>query len=107
MTPMQRLMQLPGQAANMVKTVQNHVQGTDEDKSPVLSPDNAQQNWYNAMHEPDELRQLRPVGGSGGGGGGFGGGFGGGSSGGDQETPAEDGGEGGLSGDINSTQPLR
>lgn len=99
---MQRLLQLPVNAVNIVKTVQSQVQG-QEDKSPVLTPDNGQQAWYSAL-QPDELRHLR----SGGtGGGGRGGGGGGGSSGsGDQEEQAslEEPGRGGGS---FQTQPLR
>ncbi|XP_027145481.1 AP-3 complex subunit beta-2 isoform X3 [Larimichthys crocea] len=100
MTTMQRLLQLPVNAVNMVKTVQSQVQGQEEDKSPVLTPDNAPQNWYSAL-QPDELRHLRS-GGTGGGGGGSGSGGG---SGGDQEErgPLEEGGGGGSF----QTQPLR
>ncbi|XP_058501356.1 AP-3 complex subunit beta-2 isoform X3 [Solea solea] len=96
MTTMQKLLQLPVNAVNIVKTVQSQVQGQEEDKSPVLTPDGGQQTWYNAL-QPDELRHLR----SGGSGGGFGGGGGGG--GGDQEERAvlEEGG-----GSFQS-QPLR
>ncbi|KAM4572233.1 AP-3 complex subunit beta-2 isoform 4-T4 [Odontesthes bonariensis] len=93
MTTMQKLLQqLPVNAVNIVKTVQSQVQGQEEDKSPVLTPDGAQQTWYNAL-QPDELRHLRS-GGTGGGGGGGGG---------DQEERAqlEEGG-GGF-----QTQPLR
>nr|XP_043891403.1 AP-3 complex subunit beta-2 isoform X5 [Solea senegalensis] len=82
MTTMQKLLQLPVNAVNIVKTVQSQVQGQEEDKSPVLTPDGGQQTWYNAL-QPDELRHLR----SGGSGGGFGGG-GGGGGGGDQEERA-------------------
>ncbi|XP_054882268.1 AP-3 complex subunit beta-2 isoform X3 [Poeciliopsis prolifica] len=94
MTTMQRLLQLPVNAVNIVKTVQSQVQGQEEDKSPVLSPDSGQQTWYSAL-QPDELRHLRS-GGTGGGGGGGGGG-------GDQEERGsqEDGG-----GSFQS-QPLR
>ncbi|XP_062318754.1 AP-3 complex subunit beta-2 isoform X4 [Osmerus eperlanus] len=93
MTTMQRLLQLPVNAVNMVKTVQSQVQGQEEAKSPVLTPDGIQQNWYNAL-QPDELRHLRS-----GGGGGRGGG--------DQEEQAhlEEGGGGG--GSSAQTQPLR
>ncbi|XP_016888736.1 AP-3 complex subunit beta-2 isoform X4 [Cynoglossus semilaevis] len=85
MTTMQKLLQLPVNAVNIVKTVQSQVQGQsqEEDKSPVLSPDGGQQTWYSAL-QPDELRHLRP-GGSGGGGGGGGGGS---SGGGDQDERA-------------------
>ncbi|XP_043981402.1 AP-3 complex subunit beta-2 isoform X2 [Gambusia affinis] len=93
MTTMQRLLQLPVNAVNIVKTVQSQVQGQEEDKSPVLSPDGGQQTWYSAL-QPDELRHLRS-GGTGGGGGG----------GGDQEERGsqEDGGGGGSF----QSQPLR
>ncbi|XP_068168886.1 AP-3 complex subunit beta-2 isoform X3 [Antennarius striatus] len=96
MTTMQKLLQLPVNAVNMVKTVQSQVQGQEEDKSPVLTPDGGQQTWYNAL-QPDELRHLRS-GGTGGGGGGGGGG--------DQEErgPLEEGGGGGG---VFQTQPLR
>ncbi|KAF7648999.1 hypothetical protein LDENG_00148740 [Lucifuga dentata] len=96
MTTMQRLLQLPVNAVNIVKTVQSQVQGHEEDKSPVLSPDSGHQAWYSAL-QPDELRHLRS-GGTGGGGGGGGGG--------DQEehAPLEDGGGGGA---ILQSQPLR
>ena len=94
---MQRLLQLPVNAVNMVKTVQSQVQGQEEAKSPVLTPDGIQQNWYNAL-QPDELRHLRSGGGGGRGGGGRGG---------DQEEPAhlEEGGGGG--GSSAQSQPLR
>lgn len=88
---MQKLLQLPVNAVNMVKTVQSQVQGQEEDKSPVLTPDSGQQAWYSAL-QPDELRHLRS-GGTGGGG--------------DQEerAPLEEGGGGGGGGF--QTQPLR
>lgn len=88
---MQKLLQLPVNAVNIVKTVQSQVQGQEEDKSPVLTPDSGQQAWYSAL-QPDELRHLRS-GGTGGGGG-------------DQEerAPQEEGGGGGGS---FQTQPLR
>lgn len=91
---MQKLLQLPVNAVNMVKTVQSQVQGQEEDKSPVLTPDSGQQAWYSAL-QPDELRHLRS-GGTGGGGGG------------DQEerAPLEEGGGGGGGGGF-QTQPLR
>ncbi|KAG9341171.1 hypothetical protein JZ751_019610, partial [Albula glossodonta] len=54
MTTMQRLLQLPVNAVNMVKTAQ----AQEEAKSPVLTPDGGQQTWYNALR-PDELRHLR------------------------------------------------
>lgn len=92
---MQKLLQLPVNAVNMVKTVQSQVQGQEEDKSPVLTPDSGQQAWYSAL-QPDELRHLRS-GGTGGGGGG------------DQEerAPLEEGGGGGGGGGGFQTQPLR
>lgn len=92
---MQKLLQLPVNAVNIVKTVQSQVQGQEEDKSPVLTPDGGQQAWYSAL-QPDELRHLRSGGSSGGGGGGGGGG-------GDKEekAPLEEGG-----GSLQS-QPLR
>ncbi|XP_047245052.1 AP-3 complex subunit beta-2 isoform X1 [Girardinichthys multiradiatus] len=95
MTTMQRLLQLPVNAVNIVKTVQSQVQGQEEDKSPVLSPDSGQQTWYSAL-QPDELRHLRS-GGTGGGGGGGGGG--------DQEERGSQE-EGGGGGSFQS-QPLR
>ncbi|XP_053740599.1 AP-3 complex subunit beta-2 isoform X3 [Synchiropus splendidus] len=58
MTAMQKLLQLPVNAVNIVKTVQIQVQGQEEAKSPVLSPDKSQQAWYSAL-QPDELRHLR------------------------------------------------
>lgn len=96
MTTMQKLLQLPVNAVNIVKTVQSQVQGQEEDKSPVLTPDSGQQAWYSAL-QPDELRHLRSGGAGGGGGGG---------SAGDQEerAPLEEGGGGGGS---FQTQPLR
>ncbi|KAL4622779.1 AP-3 complex subunit beta-2-like isoform X3 [Arapaima gigas] len=51
---MQRLLQLPASAVNMVKTAQ----GQEEAKSPVLTPDGSQATWYSAVR-PDELRHLR------------------------------------------------
>lgn len=100
MTPMQKLLQLPVNAVNMVKTVQSQVQGQgqEEDKSPVLTPDNGQQAWYSAL-QPDELRHLRS--GGGGGGGGAGGG-----SGADHEeqAPLEESSRGGGG---SQSQPLR
>ncbi|KAM3870437.1 AP-3 complex subunit beta-2 isoform 2-T2 [Diretmus argenteus] len=96
MTTMQKLLQqLPVNAVNMVKTVQSQVQGQEEDKSPVLTPDGVHQTWYNAVQD-DELRHLR----SGGTGGGRG----------DQEERApleEGGGTGGTGGTGGQTQPLR
>ncbi|XP_077425794.1 AP-3 complex subunit beta-2 isoform X4 [Vanacampus margaritifer] len=98
MTTMQKLLQLPVNAVNMVKTVQSQVQGHEEDKSPVLTPDGIQQTWYSALR-PDELRHLRS--GSSGGGG-----SGGGDGGRDQEerAPLEEGGGGNGS---SQSQPLR
>ncbi|XP_026058164.1 AP-3 complex subunit beta-2-like isoform X2 [Carassius auratus] len=66
MTTMQRLLQLPANAVNMVKSVQGGSQGQEEALSPVLTPDSGPQNWYNAV-QPEELRHLRS-GGTGGGG---------------------------------------
>ncbi|XP_056907598.1 AP-3 complex subunit beta-2 isoform X3 [Takifugu flavidus] len=94
MTPMQKLLQLPVNAVNMVKTVQSQVQGQEEDKSPVLTPDNGQQAWYSAL-QPDELRHLRS------------GGTGGGGTGGadpEEQAPLEESGRGGSS---SQSQPLR
>lgn len=99
MTTMQKLWQLPVNAVNMVKTVQSQVQGHNEDKSPVLSPDSGQHSWYSAL-QPDELRHLR----SGGTGGSSGGGGGGDS---EEKTALEEGGGGGGSGGSSQTQPLR
>lgn len=95
---MQKLLQLPVNAVNIVKTVQSQVQGQEDDKSPVLTPDSGQQAWYSAL-QPDELRHLRSAGTGGGNGGGGGGG-------GDPEerAPLEEGGGGG--GTL-QTQPLR
>ena len=91
---MQKLLQLPVNAVNMVKTVQNQVQGfQEEDKSPVLSPDGAHQAWYSAL-QPDELRHLRSGGSGGGGGGGHNS---------EERAPLEEGGGGGGG----QTQPLR
>lgn len=96
---MQKLLQqLPVNAVNIVKTVQSQVQGQEEVKSPVLTPDSGQHTWYNAL-QPDELRHLRSGGtGEGGGGGG-----------GDQEERGmlEEGGGGGGGGGSFQTQPLR
>lgn len=60
---MQKLLQLPVSAVNLVKTVQSQAQGQgpEEAKSPVLTPDSGQQTWYSAV-QPDELRHLRPGG---------------------------------------------
>lgn len=97
---MQKLLQLPVNAVNMVKTVQSQVQGQEEDKSPVLTPDNGQQAWYSAL-QPDELRHLRS-GGTGAGGGGGGGGTGGADH--EEQAPLEESGRGGGS---SQSQPLR
>uniref|UniRef100_A0A7N6ANT4 AP-3 complex subunit beta n=1 Tax=Anabas testudineus TaxID=64144 RepID=A0A7N6ANT4_ANATE len=82
---MQKLLQLPVNAVNIVKTVQSQVQGQEEVKSPVLTPDSGQHAWYSAL-QPDELRHLRS---------------------GDQEErgPLEEGGGGGGGGFP--SQPLR
>lgn len=69
MTPMQKLLQLPANAVNIVKTVQGVAQGQEEARSPVLTPDGGLQNWYNAV-QPEELRHLRTSSTAGGGGGG-------------------------------------
>ncbi|XP_053497338.1 AP-3 complex subunit beta-2 isoform X3 [Ictalurus furcatus] len=94
MTPMQKLLQLPANAVNMVKTVQGVAHGQEEARSPVLTPDGGLQNWYNAV-QPEELRHLRISSTTGGGGGGGGG----------------DAGEGGGTQDEGlpsaQTQPLR
>uniref|UniRef100_A0A671KDS5 AP-3 complex subunit beta n=1 Tax=Sinocyclocheilus anshuiensis TaxID=1608454 RepID=A0A671KDS5_9TELE len=63
---MQKLLQLPVNAVNIVKSVQGVVQGQEEALSPVLTPDSGPQNWYSAV-QPEELRHLRS-GGTGGGG---------------------------------------
>uniref|UniRef100_A0A8C1IXK6 AP-3 complex subunit beta n=1 Tax=Cyprinus carpio TaxID=7962 RepID=A0A8C1IXK6_CYPCA len=68
---MQKLLQLPVNAVNIVKGVQGVTQGQEEALSPVLTPDSGPQNWYSAV-QPEELRHLRS-GGTGGGGGGGGG----------------------------------
>lgn len=94
MTTMQKLLQLPVNAVNIVKTVQSQVQGQEEDKSPVLTPDSGQHSWYSAL-QPDELRHLRS--------GGSGGGGGGGSGDHEERAPQEEGGGGGSF----QTQPLR
>ncbi|XP_051917424.1 AP-3 complex subunit beta-2 isoform X3 [Hippocampus zosterae] len=101
MTAMQKLLQLPISAVNMVKTVQSQVQGHEEDKSPVLTPDGGQQTWYSAPR-PDELRHLRSGSSSGGGGGGGGGGDGGRDQ--EERAPPEEGGGGNGS---SQSQPLR
>ncbi|CDQ58495.1 unnamed protein product [Oncorhynchus mykiss] len=87
MTPMQKLLQLPVNAMNMVKTAQDQMGQQDEAKSPVMTPDGGNHNWYNG--EPNDPRHIR---------------FG--SGGGDQEERAhlEEGG-GSLSSLV--TQPLR
>ncbi|XP_050955564.1 AP-3 complex subunit beta-2 isoform X1 [Labeo rohita] len=71
MTTMQKLLQLPVNAVNIVKSVQGVAQGQEEALSPVLTPDSGPQNWYSAV-QPEELRHLRS-GGTGGGGGSGGG----------------------------------
>ncbi|XP_026775092.3 AP-3 complex subunit beta-2 isoform X5 [Pangasianodon hypophthalmus] len=71
MTPMQKLLQLPANAVNIVKTVQGVAQGQEEARSPVLTPDGGLQNWYSAV-QPEELRHLRTSSTTGGGGGGGG-----------------------------------
>uniref|UniRef100_A0A9J8D212 AP-3 complex subunit beta n=1 Tax=Cyprinus carpio carpio TaxID=630221 RepID=A0A9J8D212_CYPCA len=63
---MQKLLQLPVNAVNIVKGVQGVTQGQEEALSPVLTPDSGPQNWYSAV-QPEELRHLRS-GGTGGGG---------------------------------------
>ncbi|KAL0155281.1 hypothetical protein M9458_049544, partial [Cirrhinus mrigala] len=68
---MQKLLQLPVNAVNIVKSVQGVAQGQEEALSPVLTPDSGPQNWYSAV-QPEELRHLRS-GGTGGGGGSGGG----------------------------------
>ncbi|XP_060770381.1 AP-3 complex subunit beta-2 isoform X3 [Neoarius graeffei] len=68
MTPMQKLLQLPANAVNIVKTVQGVAQGQEEARSPVLTPDGGLQNWYSAV-QPEELRHLRTSSTAGGGGG--------------------------------------
>ncbi|XP_067236230.1 AP-3 complex subunit beta-2 isoform X3 [Chanodichthys erythropterus] len=65
MTTMQKLLQLPVNAVNMVKSVQGGGQGEEEALSPVLTPDSGPQNWYSAV-QPEELRHLKS-GGTGGG----------------------------------------
>ncbi|XP_057185166.1 AP-3 complex subunit beta-2 isoform X2 [Triplophysa rosa] len=90
MTTMQRLLQLPVNAVNIVKSVQGAAQGQEEVLSPVLTPDSGPQNWYNAV-QPEELRHLRS-GGTGGGGWGEG----------SEERPGTDEGTSGV-----QTQPLR
>ncbi|XP_067829468.1 AP-3 complex subunit beta-2 isoform X2 [Heptranchias perlo] len=53
MKPMQKLLQLPASAVNLIKPLCQ-----EEAKSPVLSADSSQQAWYNAV-QPDELRLLK------------------------------------------------
>uniref|UniRef100_A0A9J8AEC0 AP-3 complex subunit beta n=1 Tax=Cyprinus carpio carpio TaxID=630221 RepID=A0A9J8AEC0_CYPCA len=55
---MQKLLQLPVNAVNIVKGVQGVTQGQEEALSPVLTPDSGPQNWYSAV-QPEELRHLR------------------------------------------------
>ncbi|XP_039525469.1 AP-3 complex subunit beta-2 isoform X1 [Pimephales promelas] len=64
MTTMQKLLQLPVNAVNMVKNAQGVGQGEEEALSPVMTPDGGPQNWYNAV-QPEELRHLK-FGGAGG-----------------------------------------
>ena len=63
---MQKLLQLPVNAVNMVRNAHSsHAlqgQAPEDAKSPVLTPDGGQQTWYNAV-QPDELRHLRGGGG--------------------------------------------
>lgn len=96
---MQKLLQLPVNAVNMVKTVQSQVQGQgqEEDKSPVLTPDNGQQAWYSAL-QPDELRHLRS------GGSGAGGSSGAGGTDHEEQAPLEESSRGGGG---SQSQPLR
>lgn len=54
MKPVQRLLQLPVSAVNLVK---NHHRA-EEAKSPVLTPDGGLQTFYNAL-QADELRLLK------------------------------------------------
>ncbi|XP_065415749.1 AP-3 complex subunit beta-2 isoform X5 [Chrysemys picta bellii] len=56
MNPMQKLLQLPASAVNLVRFQQG--MAGEEAKSPVLTPDGGQQVWYNAM-QADELRLLK------------------------------------------------
>lgn len=56
MNPMQKLLQLPASAVNLVRFQQG--MASEEAKSPVLTPDGGQQVWYNAM-QADELRLLK------------------------------------------------
>ncbi|XP_074925559.1 AP-3 complex subunit beta-2 isoform X1 [Chelonoidis abingdonii] len=55
MNSMQKLLQLPASAVNLVRFQQG--MAGEEAKSPVLTPDGGQQVWYNAM-QADELRLL-------------------------------------------------
>ncbi|XP_030046240.1 AP-3 complex subunit beta-2 [Microcaecilia unicolor] len=50
---MQKLLQLPVSAVNLVKS-----QNSEEAKSPVLSPDGSPQTWYSTV-QADELRLLK------------------------------------------------
>uniref|UniRef100_A0AAV2L002 Uncharacterized protein n=1 Tax=Knipowitschia caucasica TaxID=637954 RepID=A0AAV2L002_KNICA len=95
MTTMQKLLQLPVNAVNMVRTVQSQVQGHSQEEE-VLSPDSGQHSWYNAL--PDELCHLRSAGGGGGGGVSAAGS-------GEEKSGLEDGGDGG--GGVSQSQPLR
>ncbi|XP_075753622.1 AP-3 complex subunit beta-2 isoform X3 [Pelodiscus sinensis] len=56
MNPMQKLLQLPASAVNLVRSQQGMAR--EEAKSPVLAPDGGQQAWYSAM-QADELRLLK------------------------------------------------
>ncbi|XP_028921372.1 AP-3 complex subunit beta-2 isoform X1 [Ornithorhynchus anatinus] len=62
MKPMQKLLQLPVSAVNIVRQQQQQQQeaaGTlEEAKSPVLTPEGAPQAWYQAL-QADELRLLK------------------------------------------------
>ncbi|XP_038603120.1 AP-3 complex subunit beta-2 isoform X1 [Tachyglossus aculeatus] len=63
MKPMQKLLQLPVNAVNIVRQQQQQQQqeaaGTlEEAKSPVLTPEGAPQAWYQAL-QADELRLLK------------------------------------------------
>uniref|UniRef100_A0A8C4YCH3 AP-3 complex subunit beta n=1 Tax=Gopherus evgoodei TaxID=1825980 RepID=A0A8C4YCH3_9SAUR len=55
MNSMQKLLQLPASAVNLVRFQQG--MAGEEAKSPVLTPDGGQQVWYNAM-QANELRLL-------------------------------------------------
>ncbi|XP_059496050.1 AP-3 complex subunit beta-2 isoform X2 [Stegostoma tigrinum] len=53
MKPMQKLLQLPVSAVNLIKPLCQ-----EETKSPVLTSVGGQQNWYSAV-QPDELKLLK------------------------------------------------